>query len=96
MEDRFRQSSLRFGIPVLGIIVVAILVFRAAAGAALRMLGLWAYLAAVNREWPDGKLVQEAQRASSGIDILVPYWGSQRRLDEESVERELAPVGARA
>ena len=96
MEDRFRQSLLRFGIPVLGIIVVAILVFRAGPGAALRMLGLWAYLAAVNREWPDGKLVQEAQRASSEVDVLVPYWGSRPWLDEESVERELAPAIARA
>ena len=97
MEDRFRHRLLRLGIPALGIpAVLAILVFRADIRVAFRMLGLWAYLATVNREWPDRRLVQEAQRASSDIDVLMPYWGSQRRLHEESVERELVPAGARA
>lgn len=97
MEDRFRHRLLGLGFPMLGLAsVLAILVFRVEIRVAFRMLGFWAYLATVNREWPDGKLVQEAQRASSEVDVLVPYWGSRPWLDVESIERELAPAIARA
>ena len=96
MEDRFRHHLFRLGIPVLGMAFVAVFVFRASFSAAFRMVGLWTYLATVNRAWPDMNLVQEARRASSGIDILVPYWGSQPWPDQESAERELAPTGDRA
>ncbi len=97
MEDRFRHRLFRLGIPVLGLTSVAILVVRGGGVRAIsRSIGFWAYLATVNQAWPDTNLVQEAQRASSGVDVLVPYWGSQRWLDEESVDRELAPAIARA
>ena len=96
MEDRFRRRLRRLGIPVLGTaVVVALLVFCAEIRVAFRMLGLWAYLATVNRRWPERKLVQDARRASSDIDVPVPFWGSSRWLNEESIEHELAPKGGR-
>ena len=97
MEDRFRHRLLPLSIPVLGLSFIAILLVR---GGGVRTIsnsiGFWVYLATVNRGWPDRKLVQEAQHASSEVDCLVPYWGSQHPLGEESIERELAPAGARA
>ena len=97
MEDRLLHRSLPLGIPVLGTaVVLVLLVFRAEIRVALRMLGLWAYLTTVNRRWPERKLVQDAQCASSDIDVLVPFWGSPRWLNEEPIERELAPRGGHA
>ncbi len=97
MDDRFRHRLFHLGIPVLGLTSVAILVVRGGGVRAIsRSIGFWAYLATVNQAWPDTNLVQEAQRASSGVDVLVPYWGSQPWVGEESVERELAQAGDRA
>ena len=103
MEDRLLHRSLRLGIPLLGTaVVVVLLVFRAEIRVAFRMLGLWAYLATVYRRWPERKLLQDAHCARSNIDVPMPsismfrcLTGAPSRLDEQRVERELAPEGER-
>ncbi len=90
MEDRFRPRLKYLGIPVLGILGVTLL--RGRIGPALRLVGLWAYLATVNQGWPDRQVLKEAQQASAGLDVLVPYWGSGPRFTIEVPERELAPA----
>ncbi len=77
MEDRFRHHLFRLGIPVLGLTLVAVLVFRASFSAAFRMVGLWTYLATVNRAWPDMNLVQEARRAPVGHEDVDVGTGLQ-------------------
>ena len=89
MEDRFSHRLTSLSIPVLGLAVIGFLVVRAGAGGAFWRVGLWAYLATVDRTWPDRKLVEDAQQASANLDILVPYWGSQGGRHTESANREL-------
>ena len=71
-----------FGVAVVGLTAAAgfaALGGRARAGRALRLLGLRAYLAAVNRGRADRDLMRAVDDACGDGDGFVPYWGCGRR-----------------
>lgn len=79
MQTRSPIHPLRLGISALTLAAAFALVFyRHDIKAFLRMFGFWSYLASVNSELPDAKLVNEARRVCQDVDALVPYWGARR------------------
>ncbi len=78
MEDRTRHPLRGLGV----IVFAGVLAFFALGGPTrakrgLRLLGLWSYLAVVNRSGSDTAIALDAQRISADVDTVMPYWGAK-------------------
>ena len=59
------------------------------------LVGLWAYLAAARRAWPDRKLVLEVYRSARDDELAIPSWAqpagepgqlAQQESEEATIE----------
>ncbi len=93
MDDRGRHASLsHLGLfAIVAAVGLAALKGRSQARMSLRLLGLWAYLSAVNRGGPNVGLARDVNRCCADDDIVAPYWGYQPLLSAQRLPRPTPP-----
>ena len=95
MEDRTRHPLRGLGVIAFAVVLAFFALdgpTRAKKG--LRLLGLWSYLAVVNRGGPEAAVVLEAQRMSPDTDTVLPYWGAQTWSPKDRSEEQLVGTTA--
>ncbi len=98
MEDRTHHPVRRLGIIALaGIVAFFALDGPARSRKGLRLLGLWTFLAVVNRGRSETAIALDAQSISPDIDTVLPYWGARpwpakERADEQVVGTTAQPA----